>query len=56
MSEQTSLDRKKIAKLSEKIINDPVLLRKLSNRLYELMKEDVQNQSERNGQSRRFYS
>ena len=56
MSDQTALDRQKIAKLAEKIVNDPILLRRLGERLYELLKEDARNQSERNGHSRRFYS
>ncbi|WP_168186696.1 hypothetical protein [Hydrocoleum sp. CS-953] len=34
-------------KLIEKIINDPILLRKLCDRVYQLMQEDIRNQQER---------
>ncbi|MGD1702760.1 hypothetical protein [Dapis sp. BLCC M229] len=34
-------------KLIEKIINDPILLRKLCDRIYKLMEEDIRNQQER---------
>ena len=35
------------AKLIEKVTNDPMLLRKLCDRVYELMKEDLRNQRDR---------
>ena len=53
---QVALDTKQMAKLANKIINDPILLRKLGDRIYELLQEDVNNQSDRNGQPRRVYS
>ena len=34
-------------KLIEKIINDPILLRKLCDRVDQLMQEDIRNQQER---------
>ncbi|NES01700.1 MAG: hypothetical protein F6K22_02005 [Okeania sp. SIO2F4] len=34
-------------KLIEKIIKDPILLRKLCDRVYKLMEEDIRNQQER---------
>ncbi|MEL6814015.1 MAG: hypothetical protein AAFP03_04275 [Cyanobacteria bacterium J06598_3] len=56
MSDQAALDRKEISKLASKIVKDPILLRKLGDRIYQLLQEDARNQSERNGHSRRFYS
>ncbi|MCG5060740.1 MAG: hypothetical protein KA714_22880 [Limnoraphis sp. WC205] len=42
------------AKLIEKVTNDPMLLRKLCDRVYELMKEDLRNQRDRTCNSRRL--
>ncbi|MEM9008278.1 MAG: hypothetical protein AAGE59_32810 [Cyanobacteria bacterium P01_F01_bin.86] len=56
MSDQAALDRQKIAKLSERILNNPILFRRLCDRVYDLMKEDALNQSDRNHLIRRFYS
>ena len=56
MSDQAALERQKIAKLSEKILNNPILFRWLCDRVYALMKEDALNQCDRNHHVRRFYS
>lgn len=40
-------DNQEIPKLVEKVMLDPILLRKLSNRVYELMLEDLRNQRDR---------
>ncbi|MEA5519948.1 hypothetical protein [Limnoraphis robusta] len=42
------------AKLIEKVTNDPMLLRKLCDRVDELMKEDLRNQRDRTCNSRRL--
>ncbi|BAY17203.1 hypothetical protein NIES21_30380 [Anabaenopsis circularis NIES-21] len=39
--------QKKLAKLAAKIISDRQLLGKLTDKVYELMKEDLQQQKER---------
>ncbi|MFB2977689.1 hypothetical protein [Microseira sp. BLCC-F43] len=41
-----------MAKLIDKVILDPIWLRRLSDRVYELMVEDMRNQSERTGNRR----
>lgn len=48
-------DRTKIKKLASKILRDPLLLRKLSDRVYELMLEDINRQKERSNNYRRLY-
>jgi hypothetical protein len=48
MNNQESLSQAAAA-----ILKDPVLLRKLGNRVFELMQEDIQNQRDRLGYSRR---
>lgn len=40
-------DEREISKLAEKVMLDPILLRRLSNRVYELMLEDLRNQRDR---------
>ena len=45
-------DLEQMNKLSEKILNDPVLLRQLSDRVYELMREELRNQRDRLGYGR----
>ena len=40
------------AQLIDKIILDPILLRRLSDRVYELMLEEFRNTSERSGNYR----
>ncbi len=39
--------------LIEKITNDPILLRKICDKVYELMKEDLRNQRDRTCNYRR---
>ena len=39
----------KIKKLSQAILKDSISLRKLTDRVYELMLEDLQNQNDRLG-------
>lgn len=41
-----------MAKLIDKVILDPIWLRRLSDRVYALMVEDMRNQSERTGNRR----
>ncbi|MEL7039399.1 MAG: hypothetical protein AAFO04_27860 [Cyanobacteria bacterium J06592_8] len=41
-------------KIIEKVTNDPILLRKLCDRVYELMKEDIRNQRDRTCSYRRL--
>ncbi|GET42723.1 hypothetical protein [Microseira wollei] len=41
-----------MGKLIDKVILDPVWLRRLSDRVYELMVEDMRNQSDRKGNRR----
>lgn len=38
-----------ITKLAEQVLNEPILLRQLSDRVYELMAEDIRNQRDRLG-------
>jgi hypothetical protein len=40
-------DKSKTDRLAETILQDPILLRKLSDRIYELMIEDLRNQRDR---------
>ncbi|MBE9225442.1 hypothetical protein IQ264_08365 [Phormidium sp. LEGE 05292] len=40
-------EKPEISQLVEKITLDPILLRRLSNRVYELMLEDLRNQRDR---------
>ena len=42
-----------LAKIAEKVLNDPVLLRKISDRIYELMQEETYNHRERTGDFKR---
>lgn len=42
-----------VGKLIDKVILDPIWLRRLSDRVYELMKEDLRNQSDRAGNRRK---
>lgn len=46
-----------IDRLSEKVIKSPLLLRRVCDRVYELMKEDIRNQRDRvrNSNGRMFY-
>jgi hypothetical protein len=41
-----------IAQLIDRVILDPILLRKLSDRVYELMLEDLRNTRDRTGNYR----
>jgi hypothetical protein len=49
---QTDADR--IANLAEQVLNDPILLRQLSDRVYKLMAEELRNHCDRQGHGRRF--
>lgn len=42
-------DRAEISKLAAKVLEDPLLLQILSDRVYQLMLEDLRNQRERHG-------
>ncbi|NEQ32275.1 MAG: hypothetical protein F6K04_14950 [Leptolyngbya sp. SIO4C5] len=46
---------KQLSKLAETILQDPILLRKLGDRIFELMQEDIRNQRDRAGYSRRRF-
>lgn len=56
VSDQAVVDRATLSKLSRKILNNPILFRRLGDRIYALLKEDTLNQCDRNGQARRLYS
>lgn len=47
-------DTEQINKIAEQILNDPILLQQLSDRVYQLMSEELQNQRDRSGYGRRF--
>lgn len=42
-------DNTEISKLAAKVLEDPLLLQMLSDRVYQLMLEDLRNQRERHG-------
>lgn len=42
-----------LSQVAATILKDPILLRKLSERVFELMKEDARNQRDRAGYSQR---
>ncbi|HBL62604.1 MAG TPA: hypothetical protein DDZ80_30750, partial [Cyanobacteria bacterium UBA8803] len=44
-----------LLKLAAKVLKDPLLMRKLSDRVYHLMQEDLRNQRERTRNSRGFF-
>jgi hypothetical protein len=50
MTEKTA-----ISKLAEQVLQDPILLGKLSDRVSEIMIEEIRNQSDRLGLSRRLF-
>lgn len=45
-------EKDELAQLIDKVILDPILLRKLSDRVYELMLEDLRNTRDRTGNYR----
>lgn len=45
-------DPKSLIPLTKKLMADPIKLQRLVDRIYVLLKEDVKNQTERNGYSR----
>lgn len=58
MSEQSEQEQGiEIDRLSEKVLKSPLLLRRVCDRVYELMKEDIRNQRDRvrNSNGRMFY-
>jgi hypothetical protein len=46
-------DLKALSTLADKVLNDPILLRKLGDRIYEIMQEDIRNQRDRTGYFKR---
>jgi hypothetical protein len=36
-------DSSRLSQIAEKVLQDPILLRKLTNRIYELITEDIRN-------------
>lgn len=46
-------DRQKLTQLCETLLQDPISLQKVSDRVYELLQEDVRNQRDRSGNCRR---
>jgi hypothetical protein len=44
-----------VSKLADKILHNPLLLKKLSDRVYELMLEDLRNQRDRSLSSRGLF-
>ncbi|WP_017741803.1 hypothetical protein [Scytonema hofmannii] len=42
-----------LSQLAEQVLQNPILLRKLSEKVYELMLADIQNQRDRSGKYRR---
>lgn len=42
------MTEKAVADLIDKVLKEPLLLKKLSDRVYELMLEDIRSQRERN--------
>jgi hypothetical protein len=42
------------SKLAEQVLQDPLLLQKLCDRIYALMSEEIRNQSDRIGYSNRL--
>jgi len=46
-------DPSQLSQAAAAILKDPVLLRKLGDRVFELLQEDVRNQRDRLGYSRR---
>ncbi|HEY9667156.1 MAG TPA: hypothetical protein V6C91_10140 [Coleofasciculaceae cyanobacterium] len=46
-SDRQKDERAAVLKTAEQVLNDPLLLRRLSDRVYELMLEDLRNQRER---------
>ena len=57
MAEQQEEQGIEIDRLSEKALKSPLLLRRVCDRVYELMKEDIRNQRERtrNSSGRMFF-
>ncbi|NJL20942.1 MAG: hypothetical protein HC895_09185 [Leptolyngbyaceae cyanobacterium SM1_3_5] len=47
-------DVEQLNKLAEQLLNDPILLRQLSDRVYQLMAEELRNQRDRSGYGRRI--
>ena len=45
----TMNDAERISRLATIVSNNPILLRKLCDRIYELMTEDIRNQRDRYG-------
>ena len=44
-----------VSKLADKVLHNPLLLRMLTDRVYELMIEDLRNQRDRSSYSRRSF-
>jgi hypothetical protein len=48
------LTDQQITQLADRVKQDPLLLQKLTDRIYRLMQEEVENQRDRQGNSRRL--
>ncbi|MBP0021163.1 MAG: hypothetical protein J7647_26875 [Cyanobacteria bacterium SBLK] len=48
------LTQQKIEELSDRVKQDPLLLQKLTDRVYRLMQSEAENQRDRQGNSRRL--
>ncbi|MBD1867180.1 hypothetical protein H6F95_07655 [Cyanobacteria bacterium FACHB-471] len=48
-------DSEEVSKLAKQVLRDPVLLQKLSDRVYEIMLQDLRNQRDRCPFSRRLF-
>lgn len=47
-------DQEQVSQLAEQVLNDAILLFRLSDRVYELMQEEIRNQRDRLGNGRRI--
>ena len=45
-------DTQQLAQLCEAIVRDPISLQKISDRVYELLQEEIRNQRDRAGDAR----
>lgn len=47
-------NQEQVANIAEEVLKDPILLRKICNRIYELMNEELRNQQERTANYGRY--
>jgi hypothetical protein len=45
-------DREQVSQISEQVLSNAILLRQLSDRVYELLREEIHNQRDRLGLGR----